>query len=98
MALQAEFHVALNTLTNYVNSALATEVDFPRAPARAAYDGLCAVAMSMGERVASDTTTVTHHNGRTFRFSSPEAKVMFDANPAAFIGNAGHNWLRLRGQ
>lgn len=29
-------HVALNTLTNYVNVALGTEVDFPAAPARAA--------------------------------------------------------------
>lgn len=28
-------HVALNTLTNYVNTALGTEVDFPAVPARA---------------------------------------------------------------
>jgi hypothetical protein len=28
-------HVALNTLTNYINSALATDVDFPRVTARA---------------------------------------------------------------
>ena len=29
-------HVALNTLTNYVNTALATEIDFPVVTARAA--------------------------------------------------------------
>lgn len=29
-------HVALNTLTNYVNEVFDTEVDFPRAPAKAA--------------------------------------------------------------
>ncbi len=32
-------HVALNTLTNYVNSALATEVDFPVVKTRAAHAG-----------------------------------------------------------
>ncbi len=89
-------HVALNTLTNYINSALATDVDFPKVEARAAYAGQCAVAISMGERVPSDATSVTRHDGRTFRFSSPEAKAMFDAAPASYLAKADANWPRLR--
>lgn len=89
-------HVALNTLTNYVNAALATEVDFPKVEARAAYAGHCAVAVSMGERVPSDATSVSRHDGRTFRFSSPEAKAMFDAAPAAYVGKADATWPSLR--
>lgn len=83
-------------MTNYINSALGTDVDFPKVEARAAYAGQCAVAISMGERVASDATSVTRHDGRTFRFSSPEAKAMFDAAPATYIGKADANWPRLR--
>jgi len=36
---------------------------------RAAYEGLCAFAVSMGERVASDLTSMTRHDG-VVRFSS----------------------------
>ena len=89
-------HVALNTLTNYVNSALATDLDFPKALPLAEYDGLCAVAVSMGERVPSDDVSATRHEGRTYRFSSVEAKAMFDAAPAQFIGKADGQWTRLQ--
>ena len=88
-------HVALNTLTNYVNSVASTEVDFPRVAARAEYDGLCAVAVSMGERVPSDASSTSQHAGRTFRFSSPEAKAMFDADPASFAAKADVRWPQL---
>ncbi len=89
-------HVALNTLTNYVNSALGTAVDFPAITPRAEYGDLCAVAVSMGERVPSDATSRTVHVGRTFRFSSPEAKAMFDADPVSFRDKADAHWPRLR--
>jgi uncharacterized peroxidase-related enzyme len=89
-------HVALNTLTNYVNSALGTEVDFPGVTPRAEYDELCAVAVSMGERVPSDASSVTVHGGRTFRFSSPQAKAMFDADPVAFRDKADARWPQLQ--
>jgi uncharacterized peroxidase-related enzyme len=85
-------HVALNTLTNYVNSVASTEVDFPRVSTSAEYDGLCAVAVSMGERVPSDATSTSHHAGRAFRFSSPEAKAMFDADPPSFAAKADARW------
>lgn len=89
-------HVALTTLTNYVNNALGTEVDFPAVPARAAYADLCAVAVSMGERVPSDATSATRYDGRHYRFSSPEAKAMFDADPRSFINRADARWPSLR--
>lgn len=90
-------HVALNVLTNYVNSVAGTEVDFPRVAARAEYDGLCAVAVSMGERVESDAVSRSRHAGRTFRFSSPEAKAMFDADPITFAARADARWPELSG-
>lgn len=85
-------HVAVNVLTNYVNSVAETEVDFPHVTAHGEYDGLCAVAVSMGERVPSDATSVSYHAGRTFRFSSADAKAMFDAEPANFVAKADARW------
>ena len=90
-------HVALNVLTNYVNSVAETEVDFPRVAARAAYDGLCAVAMAAGERVPADLTSISYHAGRTFRFSSPDAKARFDAAPAEVAARADARWAGARG-
>ncbi len=89
-------HVALNTLTNYINSALGTEIDFPNVAALGEYGGLCAVAVSMGERVPADATPASRFDGRTFRFSSAEAKAMFDADPVTFVGKADVNWPRLK--
>jgi len=89
-------HVALNTLTNYVNSALGTEVDFPVVTPRGEYDDFCAVAVSMGERVPSDATSVTSYEGRTFRFSSAEAKAMFDADPGAIRDKADARWPHVK--
>lgn len=88
-------HVALNTLTNYVNTALATDVDFPVVSPIGEYGGLCAVAVAMGERVPSDATPASRFEGRTLRFSSPEAKAMFDADPATFVRKADANWPTL---
>lgn len=94
--LEIVAHVALNTLTNYVNSVAETEVDFPAVTPRAEYEGLCAVAISMGERVPSDATSATRHANRTFRFSSPQAKAMFDAEPTRFITKADERWAQAR--
>jgi AhpD family alkylhydroperoxidase len=93
--IEIVLHVALNTLTNYVNSVAGTEVDFPPVSAHAAYDGLCAVAVGMGERVSSDLTSRSQHGGRTFRFSSPEAKAMFDSDPSGFAAKADARWPTL---
>lgn len=94
--IEVVLHVALNTLTNYVNTVAATEVDFPPVAAAAAYDGLCAVAVSMGERVPADAHSASHYGGRLFRFSSQQAKAMFDADPAGFSAKADAKWP-LRG-
>lgn len=93
--VEVVLHVALNTLTNYVNNVAGTEVDFPRIEAHAEYDGLCAVAVSMGERVPADATSRSRHAGRTFRFSSPEAKAMFDGDPTGFVAKADARWPLL---
>ncbi len=85
-------HIALSTFTNFLNSVAETEIDFPRLSTEAAYDGFCAVAVAMGERVPSDVGSTSYHDGRKFRFSSPEAKAMFDANPADFAARADARW------
>ncbi|MCG5051550.1 MAG: carboxymuconolactone decarboxylase family protein [Myxococcales bacterium] len=90
--IEVVLHVAVNTLTNYVNTVAGTDVDFPRLSAHAAYDDLCAVAVSMGERVASDGVSSSRYADRLFRFSSAEAKAMFDADPGAFVSKADARW------
>ena len=89
-------HVALNTLTNYVNSVAETEVDFPKVAVTGEYNGLCAVAVSMGERVPSDASSISYHQGRVFRLSSAEAKAMFDGDPAGFTAKADARWPSMR--
>jgi YHS domain-containing protein len=79
-----------------VNTALATEVDFPPVAPLGEYAGFCAVAVSMGERVPSDATPPSRFDGRSFHFSSAEAKALFDADPAAFVRKADANWPRLK--
>lgn len=90
--LEVVLHVALNTLTNYVNTVGGTEVDFPRVDVHGEYDNACAVAVSMGEKVASDGVSSSRFGDRLFRFSSPEAKAMFDADPSGFTAKADARW------
>lgn len=82
----------LGVLPNDVDGVAETDVDFPRVATRAEYDGLCAVAVSMGERVPADATSLSYHAGRSFRFSSAEAKAMFDAEPSTFIAKSDARW------
>ena len=60
-----------------------------------AYQGYCATAMAMGKKVASDPTLFTVADGKTYLFSSVEAKKMFDGNPAATVQKANEQWAKL---
>jgi YHS domain-containing protein len=67
---------------------------FLMAPAKydVGYDGWCATAVSMGQKVKSDPALFTVHGGRTYLFSNAEAKQAFDAMPEAVIGKADAQW------
>jgi hypothetical protein len=54
------------------------------------------VAVSMGERVALDAAPPSQVDGRSFRFSTAEAKAMFYADPATVVRKADANWSRSK--
>ena len=60
-----------------------------------AYDGYCATAMAMGRKLESDPTLFAVEGGVTYRFSSADAKKMFDEAPADYIKKADTQWASL---
>jgi YHS domain-containing protein len=73
---------------------------FEKSPARyeVAYDGLCATAVAQNMKMESDPKLFTVHDGRTYLFSTADAKAMFDANKAGTIARADANWPKLASQ
>lgn len=61
-----------------------------------AYDGYCASALAQGKKLESNPKFFTVHSGRTYLFSSKQAKAMFDENPEAIIRQADQHWAALR--
>jgi YHS domain-containing protein len=59
------------------------------------YDGWCATAMAMGQKVASDPALFTVHGGVSYLFSSAEAKAMFDADARGHVMKADGEWKKL---
>lgn len=49
------------------------------------YDGLCATAVAMGQKMESDPGLFSVYEGATYLFSNKEAKEMFDKDPEATI-------------
>jgi YHS domain-containing protein len=60
-----------------------------------AYDGWCATAVSQGMKLASDPTLFTVYKGRTYLFSSAQAKRQFDRDPAGVVAKADAAWPAL---
>ncbi len=60
------------------------------------YDSWCATAMAMGQKVPSDPRLFTVHAGRTYLFSTADAKKAFDADPAGFVTKADGQWATLK--
>lgn len=60
------------------------------------YGTYCATAMSMGKKVPSDMTLFSNHDGKTYFFSSADAKSMFDKEPVQFIGKADNAWKKIK--
>jgi len=70
---------------------------FDAAPSKyqVAYDGWCATAVSMGQKIESDPTLFTVHGGKTYLFSNAEAKKAFDDMPEGVIKKADEQWASL---
>lgn len=59
------------------------------------YDGLCATAVAMGQKMESDPGLFSVHEGTTYLFSTKEAKEMFDKDPEATILMADKQFASL---
>lgn len=82
--------------TYYLTNAMAKEM-FDKAPAKyaPAYQGYCAAAVAKGTKVKANPELFTVEGGRTYLFSTPQAKAMFDADKAAMIKMADANWPKV---
>ncbi len=60
-----------------------------------AYDGFCATAMAMGQKVASDPTLFSVYQGKAYLFSNAAAKAAFDKDPAGTTARADGHWSHL---
>ena len=59
------------------------------------YDGYCATALAMGQRMESDPELFSLYEGATYLFSSKEAKEAFDEDPAGTISMADMQYASL---
>jgi YHS domain-containing protein len=60
-----------------------------------AYNGYCATAVAQGMKLASDPKLFAVYKGRTYLFSTAEAKAMFEKDPAGTVAKADANWPRV---
>ncbi len=60
-----------------------------------AYDGYCATAAAMGHKVKSSPRYFSVHGGRTFLFSTAEAKKAFDGMPDDVAKKADEAWPKV---
>lgn len=63
-----------------------------------AYEGWCATAMSMGQKLKSDPELFTVHDGTTYLFSSADAKKSFDDMPKEVVEKADAHWAKFVGR
>lgn len=82
--------------TYYLTNAMAKGM-FDKAPAKyaPAYQGYCAAAVAKGMKLKANPELFTVEGGRTYLFSTPQAKAMFDADKAALIKMADANWPKV---
>ncbi len=80
----------------FVNADAKKAFDAEPGKFKIAYDGWCATAVAENMKVASDPTQFTVHEGRSYLFSSADAKKMFDAAVAPTIEKAEANWPKVK--
>jgi YHS domain-containing protein len=60
------------------------------------YDGYCAEGVGRDKRYPADPQTFAVHDGRTYLFYDPKAKVTFLVNPMESARKADANWVTLK--
>lgn len=60
------------------------------------YEGWCATAVALGQKLKSDPKLFTVHDGKIYVFSSGDAKSAFDKDIENFINKAEENWPKLK--
>lgn len=70
---------------------------FDKAPAEyaPAYHGYCAAAVAKGMKLKSNPELFTVEAGKTYLFSTAEAKAMFDKDKGSMIAMANQNWPKV---
>jgi len=70
---------------------------FDKAPAEyaPAYHGYCAAAVAKGMKLKSNPELFTVEAGKTYLFSTAEAKAMFDKDKTNMIAMANQNWAKV---
>lgn len=56
------------------------------------YHGYCAAGVAKGMKIESDPTLFTVFNGKTYLFSTKEAKQMFDKDKSKMAADADNHW------
>jgi YHS domain-containing protein len=82
--------------TFLLSNAMAKQM-FDKAPAdyAPAYHGYCAAAVAKGMKLKSNPELFTVEGGKTYLFSTAEAKAMFDKDKAKMIAMADQNWPKV---
>lgn len=82
--------------TFWLTNAMAKQM-FDKAPAEYApvYHGYCAAAVAKGMKVKANPELFTVEGGKTYLFSTADAKAMFDKDKAKMIAMADQNWPKV---
>ena len=82
--------------TYYLSNAMAKEM-FDKMPAKytPAYEGFCATAVAQGMKVKSDPKLFVVESGKTYLFSTEQARKMFEMNKAGTIEKANATWPKV---
>lgn len=62
--------------------------------AKGEFNDMCVTGMSMGQKVPTDCSTNTVIDGKTYCFSSPEAKATFEKDPKGTIAKASERFVK----
>jgi YHS domain-containing protein len=82
--------------TFWLSTAMAKHM-FDKAPAdyAPAYHGYCAAAVAKGMKLKANPELFTVEAGKTYLFSTAQAKAMFDKDKSSMIAMADKNWPKV---
>lgn len=76
----------------FVNAKAKGMFDGDKAGYTPVYDNYCATGVAKGMKIVSDPTLFTVYEGKTYLFSTKEAKMMFDNAKAQMVADGTKNW------